>query len=311
MDDKKFLLVEKYRPSTIEECILPESIKKTFQEFIDKKELPNLLLHGKSGVGKTSVAIALCKELGYSHLLINASEEGNIDTLRTKIKNFASTNSWNQTLKVVILDESDFLTANTQPALRGFIEEYSDNCRFILTCNYPSRIIEALHSRCVSIDFKIPANEGPVLAQQFLKRLLIILEKEKIEYDKPAVVGLIKKFWPDFRKILNEIQRYSVSGKIDAGIMTSIEEINFKELMTHMKSRDIREMKKWVIQNLDSDVTSIVRLIYDNIGDELSESSQYAEVILVLAEYQYKHSFAADPEVNLTAMLLEIASIIN
>lgn len=303
---KPLLLVEKYRPQTIEDCILPAQIKNTFKEFVENEDLPSLLLHGKAGVGKTTIAKALCNELNYEYLMINGSEDGNIDTLRTTIKQFASTVSFQGGLKVVILDEADYLNPqSTQPALRGFIEEFSDNCRFILTCNYKNKIIEPLHSRCVEVGFDIPRDEKPEIAKLFFNRLQTILQEENIEYEKKVLVSLITKYFPDFRKILMEVQRYSVSGKIDAGILANMAEQNYQQLFAMLKEKDFKNVRKWVVDNVDQDINDIVRLIYDNAKDNVEDSS-IPELVLILNEYMYKHAFVADPELNVAAMMVEI-----
>ena len=304
--NQEHLWVEKYRPRTIEECILPISIKSTFQDIINSGEMQNLLLSGKSGCGKTTVALALCNELGCENILINCSEDGNIDTLRTKIRNFASTVSFSVQKKVVILDEFDYSNAqSTQPALRGFIEEFSKNCRFVLTCNYKNRIIEPIHSRCTNIEFKIESADKPKLAKQFFDRCSNILKGEEIPFKDKALGELVIKHFPDFRRILNELQRYSVSGQIDEGILTQIGEVNIKNLMESMKNKDFTNVRKWVVENLDNDPVQIFRKLYDCLYDNLTSHS-IPQAILVIAEYQYKAAFVADAEINLTACLIEI-----
>ena len=299
------LWVEEYRPKTIDDCILPSSIKKTFQEFINKRDIPNLLLSGGAGVGKTTVARALCSELETDYMIINGSEEGNIDTLRTKIKHFASTVSLSGGQKVVILDEADYLNPqSTQPALRGFIEEFHKNCRFIFTCNFKNRIIEPLHSRCSVIEFKINGNRQK-LAGQLLDRCVNILNKNNIEYDKKVVAELIMKHFPDNRRVLNELQRYSVSGKIDSGILVNLSEVSMKELALHLKEKEFTKVRKWVVDNIDNDPTKIFRKIYDNLYTHLEPGTIPAAVILI-GEYQYKSAFVADQEINLLACLTEM-----
>ena len=300
-----FLWVEKYRPRTITDCILPESIKNTFIEFVGQKEIPNLLLSGGSGVGKTTVARALCEELHCDYIVINGSEESGIDVLRNKIKTFASTVSLQGGSKVVILDEADYLNPqSTQPALRGFIEEFHRNCRFIFTCNYKNRIIEPLHSRCAVIEFKINGNKA-ILATQFMGRVEHILKTEGIGFEEPVVAELIMKHFPDWRRVLNELQRYSVSGTIDSGILVNIAEVNLKELMKHLKNKEFSKVRKWVVDNIDNDPVKVFRKIYEKLYDFMEPSSIPAAV-LVLGKYQYYSAFVADPEVNLLACLTEI-----
>jgi len=299
------LWVEEYRPKTIDDCILPSSIKKTFQEFINKRDIPNLLLSGGAGVGKTTVARALCNELDTDYMIINGSEESGIDVLRTKIKSFASTVSLSGGQKVVILDEADYLNPqSTQPALRGFIEEFHKNCRFIFTCNFKNRIIEPLHSRCSVIEFKINGNRQK-LAGQLLDRCVNILNKNNIEYDKKVVAELIMKHFPDNRRVLNELQRYSVSGKIDSGILVNLSEVSMKELALHLKEKEFTKVRKWVVDNIDNDPTKIFRKIYDNLYTHLEPGTIPAAVILI-GEYQYKSAFVADQEINLLACLTEM-----
>lgn len=299
------LFVEKYRPKSIEECILPESIKNTFREIVKSGECQNLLLSGKPGTGKTSVAKALCNDLDCDWIMINCSEDGNIDTLRTKIRSFASTVSLSDKKKVVILDEFDYSNASSiQPALRGAIEEFAGNCRFILTCNYKNRIIEPIHSRCTTIEFSIPSKEKPKMAKEFMSRCEMILDEEGITYDAKVLVELIMKYFPDFRKILNELQRYSVSGTIDVGILsTSTQKIT--DLMKAMKDKDFVTVRKWVAMNMDNSQTDLFRAIYDGLYENLSPSS-IPNAILILAEYQYKSAFVADQEINTAACMVEL-----
>ena len=305
MTRETFLWVEKYRPKKITDCILPESIKNTFIEFVGQKEIPNLLLSGGSGVGKTTVARALCEELHADYILINGSEESGIDVLRNKIKQFASTVSLQSGSKVVILDEADYLNPqSTQPALRGFIEEFHRNCRFIFTCNFKNRIIEPLHSRCSVIEFKINGNRI-MLAEQFMERVDQILKAEKIGFEDAVVAELIMKHFPDWRRVLNELQRYSVSGTIDSGILVNIAEVNLTELMSHLKKKEFTKMRKWVVDNIDNDPVKVFRKIYDKMYDYMSSSS-IPEAVIILGEYQYKSAFVADQEVNLLACLTEI-----
>ena len=305
MTRETFLWVEKYRPRKITDCILPESIKNSFLEFVGQKEIPNLLLSGGSGVGKTTVARAVCEELHADYILINGSEESGIDVLRNKIKTFASTVSLQGGYKVVILDEADYLNPqSTQPALRGFIEEFHRNCRFIFTCNFKNRIIEPLHSRCAVIEFKINGNKA-ILASQFMTRVEDILKSEGIGFEEPVVAELIMKHFPDWRRVLNELQRYSVSGTIDSGILVNIAEVNMKELMGHFKNKQFGKVRKWVVDNIDNDPVKIFRRIYEKLYDFMEPGSIPAAV-LVLGKYQYYSAFVADPEVNLLACLTEI-----
>jgi len=303
-----FVWCQKYRPQTIDDCILPKSLKETFKDFIANGDIPNLLFSGSAGTGKTTVARALCQELGVDYIIINGSESGNIDTLRNDIRNFASgvsfTNSGKR--KIVILDEADYLNpSSTQPALRGFIEEFSQNCGFILTCNFKNRIIEPIHSRCSVIDFRFSKQDSPKLALQFLKRTIEILEKENVKYSEKVLVELIMKHFPDFRRILNELQRYSVSGEIDAGILTNISDKSIKDLMGFLKEKNWKDMRKWVVHNLDSDPSRIFRLIYDGLFGSVKPQS-VPKAVLTLADYQYKAAFVADAEINLVACLTEL-----
>lgn len=300
------LWVEKYRPKRIADCILPAAIKKTFQDMVDNGEAHNLLLSGTAGTGKTSVAKALCDELGMDYIIINCSEDGNIDTLRTKIRNFASTVSLSGGKKAVILDEFDYSNAqSTQPALRGFIEEFAANCRFILTCNFKNRIIEPLHSRCTTVEFSIPSKEKPKLAAKCLERMRHILDTEGVKYDEKVVAELIMRYFPDFRKIINELQRYSVGGEIDIGILQAVGEIKTRELVGYMKDKNFSEVRKWVVQNLDNDQSRIFRQIYDNLYGYFQPQS-IPQAVLILSDYQYKAAFVADAEINLTACLVHL-----
>ena len=301
-----FLWVEKYRPSTIDECILPDSMKNTFKEFINSGELPNFLFCGGAGVGKTTVAKALCNEIGAEYLFINGSEESGIDVLRSKIKSFASSVSLTDAKKVVILDEADYLNANsTQPALRGFIEEFSNNCRFIFTCNFKNRIIEPLHSRCAVIEFKIDNPEKAKIASNFFKRVKSILQTENIKADSNVVAELISKYFPDYRRILNELQRYSVSGVIDSGILVNLSDESYVELIKNLKAKNFTEARKWVAKNSDIESTELFRKLYDKAIDYLEQAS-IPQLVLILAEYQYKAAFVADREINTMAALTEI-----
>ena len=303
-----FLWVEEYRPKTIDDCILPSSLKTLFKSFIDKGELSNLLFSGTPGIGKTTVAKALCDQLNCDWIMINGSEEGGIDVLRDKIKNFASTVSLSGGKKVVILDEADYLNPqSTQPALRGFIEEFHKNCRFILTCNFKNRIIEPLHSRFSNIEFKINSKDKPKLASKLFERTISILKENNVDYNDKVLAQLVKKHFPDFRKVINELQRYSVSGSIDVGILTNITNENLKSLMKLLKEKDFTETRKWVTQNLDNDPVRIFRSIYDNLYDNLQPET-IPHAVLILADYQYKSAFVADQEINFTACLTEIMS---
>ena len=299
------LWVEKYRPQTIEDCILNDTLKKTFQEFVNRKEIPNLLLCGTAGVGKTTVARALCNEVGCDYIIINGSDESGIDVLRTKIKNYASSVSLSGGRKVVIIDEADYLNPNsTQPALRGAIEEFSSNCSFIFTCNFKNRIIDPIHSRCSVIDFKINGTKAK-LASQFFKRVEWILSQEGIAYEKDVVAAIITKHFPDNRRILNELQRYSVSGTIDSGILASIADIQLSTLITSLKEKNFADVRKWVGNNLDNDPVKVYRKLYDGLYDVL-KSQSVPQLVLHLSKYQYQSAFVADHEINMVACLTEI-----
>ena len=300
------LFVEKYRPRKIEDCILPVAVKDVFRSIVDSGKMQNLLLAGGAGCGKTTVARALCDEMNQEYLFVNASEESGIDTLRTKIKNFASTVSLGGESKVVILDEADYLNPqSTQPALRGFIEEFSRNCRFIFTCNYKNRIIAPLHSRCSVIDFKLNANDKKKASADFFVRLRNILDGESIKYDDRVLVKLVQRHAPDWRRVLNEVQRYGQSGTIDEGILVNFSDVSVNDLMEHMKKKDFKSMRKWVVDNIDNDQARIFRKIYDQVS-EFVEPGSVPSVILILAEYQYKSAFVVDQEINLVAALTEI-----
>lgn len=303
----QFLWVEKYRPQTIDECILPESFKTTFQNYLEQGELPTFLFSGTAGVGKTTVAKALCNQVGADWIMINGSDEGrSIDVLRNKIKSFASTVSLTDAKKVVIIDEADYMNADSvQPALRSFIEEFSNNCRFIFTCNFKHRIIEPLRSRCANIDFKIDGKEKQQLAAQFFKRAAQILKQEQVEFDPKVVAELITQHFPDYRRILNELQRYSVTGKIDSGIFVNLSEDSYKELISSLKNRNFTDVRKWVGKNSDIDTATLFRQLYDSSADHL-ESGTIPNLILILAEYQYKSAFVADQELNTMAAMTEI-----
>lgn len=303
---EQFLWVERYRPQTIDECILPESLKQTFREYIEAGELPNFLFHGTAGVGKTTVARALCNEIGAEYMFINGSDESGIDVLRTKIRGFASSVSLTDAKKVVILDEADYLNPNsTQPALRSFIEEFANNCRFIFTCNFKNRIIEPLHSRCAVIDFKIAGTDKKEIAGQFFKRVISILKSENIDFDPKVVAELVQKHFPDYRRIINELQRYSVSGKIDSGILVNLSGESYKQLYKLMKEKNFTEVRKWVATNSDGDTVRIFRELYDH-ASSIVEPASIPQLVLILADYQYKASFVADHELNLMACLTEI-----
>lgn len=301
-----FLWVEKYRPQTIEDCILPTELKNTFNEFVENKELPNLILSGGAGIGKTTVAKALCQEMGLDHILINGSEDGNIDTLRTKIRHYASTVSFSSQGKVVILDEADYLNPqSTQPALRGFIEEFAGNCRFILTCNFRNRIITPLQSRCSVIEFKINKDQENKIMARFMDRTRSILDEENIEYNPKIVSQLIMKYFPDWRRVLNELQRYSAGGVIDEGLLVNLNDIKMSDLSKLLKERKFTDMRKWVVDNVDNDPTVIFRAIYDGLYEHINPSS-IPQAVVTIADYQYKSAFVADQEINLVACLTEL-----
>ena len=308
MSRDEFLWVEKYRPKTIEDCILPDATKKTFKDFLDKGEVPNLLLAGPAGCGKTTVAKALCNELGVDVYVINGSDEGRfLDTVRNNAKNFASTVSLSSTAKhkVIIIDEADNTTSDVQLLLRASIEEFANNCRFIFTCNYKNKIIEPLHSRCAVVEFGIKGKEKVELAGQFFKRLQNILETEGIEYEPKVLAELVQKHFPDWRRVLNECQRYSVGGKIDAAILASFSDISVNERVKSLKDKNFTDFRKWVVTNLDNDASHLLRRVYDAAFDYLSPSSIPAAV-LVIAKYQYQCAFVADQEINLLAALTEL-----
>ena len=304
----EFIWVEKYRPKTIDECILPEGIKKTFREFLNEGSIPNLLLSGPPGIGKTTVAKALCNQLGADYYVINGSDEGRfLDTVRTNAKNFASTVSLTSESKhkVIIIDEADNTTSDVQLLLRASIEEFSKNCRFIFTCNYKNKIIDPLHSRCSVVDFSVNKKDKPTIAAQFFSRINHILDKENIKSDKKVVAELISKHFPDWRRVLNECQRYSVGGEIDSGILASFSDVSINELTKSLKEKNFSEVRKWVNTNLDNDTTLLFRRIYDSLYETLVSSSIPAAV-LILAKYQYQVAFVADQEINLLACLTEI-----
>lgn len=305
--DEQFLWVEKYRPQKIDECVLPESLKKTFTEYISKGNLPTFLFCGTAGVGKTTVAKALCAEVGAEYIMINGSDEGrSIDTLRTTIKNFASTVSLTDAKKVVIVDEADYMNAESiQPALRNFIETFSGNCSFIFTCNYKHRIIEPLHSRCAVIEFKIDQKEKQEIAASFFKRATAILKQENVEFDPKVVAELITKHFPDYRRILNELQRYSVSGKIDSGILINASAESYKDLVKNMKEKNFKEVRSWVAKNSELGTAPLFKELYDS-AMTVVEPQSIPTLILTLADYQYKAAFVADQEINIMAALTEL-----
>lgn len=303
---EEFLWVEKYRPLFVADCILPDRLKNVFQSYINNKEIPNLMLTGTAGVGKTTVALAMCEELGLTYLFINSSDERGIDTLRTKIKGFASTVSLTGDRKVIILDEADYITPEAQAALRGAIEEFSVNCSFILTCNFKGRLIEAIHSRCAVVDFTLQATEKPKMAAAFFRRLNEILKTENVTSDKDVLAKIVHKFFPDFRRTLNELQRFSSGGSIDAGVLAQVETIrNLDDLIKALKDKDWSAMRKWVVTNSDIDPARIFRKIYDGMLDFLQPQS-VPQAVVIISKYQYQAAFVADQEINLVACLTEI-----
>ena len=302
---EEVLWVEKYRPKSIDDCILPTSLKETFSEMVDKKQIPNLLLSGGPGVGKTTVAKAMLESLNCDYIVINGSMNGNIDTLRNEIKDFASTISFTTTRKFVILDEADYLNAqSTQPALRNFMEEYSKNCGFILTCNFKNRIIDPLHSRCSVVEFKIDKNDKPKLASNFMKRVDHILTSENVKYDKKVVAQMIMNYFPDWRRVINELQRYSVVGKIDVGILSNFGDDSVNKLIGFLKNKQFENMRKWVAEN-EIDTTSLFRKLYD-LSSKVMKNTSIPQLAITLADYQYKAAFVADHEINLVACLTEV-----
>ena len=300
------LWVEKYRPHTIADCILPEEYKNTFQSYVDRKEIPHLLLCGGPGTGKTTVARALCDEIGCDYLMINGSDESGIDTFRMKIKNYASSMSMTGGKKVIIIDEADYLNPNsTQPAMRAAMEEFAHNCTFIMTCNYKSRIIEPLHSRCAVIEFKLRKEDRPKMAASFMKRAAEILTTEKVPFDKAVLVEVVKKHFPDYRRVLNELQRYSVGGTIDVGILKSVADVTINELVSSLRNQDFGAMRKWAADNGAEDSARIFRKIYDSLYDVMDKST-IPNAVIILARYQYQAAFVADQELNLVACLTEM-----
>jgi DNA polymerase III delta prime subunit len=303
---KDFLWVERYRPQKVADTILPSALKQTFQNIVTTGDIPNMLLTGTAGLGKTTVAKAMCNELGLDYILINGSEEGNIDTLRGKIKQFASSVSLQGGYKVIILDEADYLNPqSTQPALRGFMEEFANNCRFILTCNFKNRIIEPLHSRCGVYEFNTSKKDLVPLAEQMLDRLKFILRSENVEFNSKVLIELILRFAPDWRRVINECQRHSISGVLNNDVLLGSSNANVKELTSFLKSKDFKKMRAWVVNNMDQDTVSIFRGLYDNMN-EYVEPHSIPQLVLILADYQYKAAFVADHELNVVACMTEI-----
>ena len=307
MPKDDFLWVEKYRPKTISDCILPSDLEETFSEYVDKNSVPNLILTGGPGTGKTTAAKALCEETSTDYLMVNGSDEGrSIDTVRTTLTQFCSSVSMTGNRKAIIMDEADYMNPDSvQPELRGFIEKFGNNVSFLFTCNYRNRIIDPIHSRCAVLDFIIPNNEKPKIAERYLDRCEKILDGEGIVYDKKVLIELIMKYFPDFRRVLNELQRYSVSGEIDTGILSSINEVNLNELVGGLRGKKFSEVRKWANQNIDQDTTKIFRKLYDNLSGQLKPQS-IPQAVLIIADYQYKAAFVADQEINLVACLTEI-----
>jgi DNA polymerase III delta prime subunit len=302
-----FLWVEKYRPSKVSECVLPSDLQEPFSEYVEQGKVPNLILCGGPGSGKTTIARALCEEIGLDYLMVNGSDEGrNIDTVRTTLTQFCSSVSMTGKRKAIIMDEADYMNPDSvQPALRMFIEKFGNNVSFIFTCNYRSRIIDPIHSRCAVFDFVIPKNEKPKIAENYLKLCEGILEKEEVKFEQKVLAELIMKYFPDFRRVLNELQRYSVSGVIDTGILTNLNEINLAELIGGLKGKKFSEVRKWVNQNMDQDTAKLFRKLYDTFHQHLKPQS-VPQAVLIIADYQYKSAFVADQEINMVACLTEI-----
>jgi len=304
---ESLLWVEKYRPRSIEDCILPETIKTTLRDVVSQNKIPNMMFTGTSGIGKTTAARAICNETQADYLIINGSDEGRmIDTLRTKLTQFCSTISLSGSRKVVIIDEADYMNADSvQPAMRNFTERFADNCSFIFTCNYKNRIIEPIHSRCAVIDFSLKNGEKQVIAARFMKRVEGILTDESIDYDKEVIAKLVLKHFPDFRRVLNELQRYSTSGEINSGVLANIKEMNLKELIDSLREKNFSKMRQWVVANVDNDPATVYRKIYDELYNVVDKGS-IPQAVLTIAEYQYKSAFVADQEINLVACLVEL-----
>jgi DNA polymerase III delta prime subunit len=301
---EQLLWTEKYRPKTIENCILPERLKKPFQEYVNNKTIPNLLLTGGAGVGKTTVAKAMCEEIGCDYMVINGSDDNGVDIVRYKIKNYASSMSLAGGRKVIIIDEADYLTPNAQAAFRNAIEEFASNCSFIFTCNYKNKLIEPLHSRCAVVEFALKNNEKASMAGQFFKRIQQVLQSENVEFDDKVIAELVKKHFPDFRRVINELQRYSQFGKIDTGILAQIAEVGLKDIIKFLKDKDFGNIRKWVASN-DIDATSLYRKLYDSLYEVMKPQS-IPQAVIILADYQYKAAFVADAEINTVACLTEL-----
>lgn len=300
------LWVEVYRPTKIKDCVLTDMVREQANGFVTKGTMPNLMLSGPAGTGKTTLAKALCSEMNYEWLMINGSDEGKlIDTLRNKIKNFATSVSFTERRKVVIIDEADYIPPETQAALRSFIEQYSSNCGFIFTCNFPNRLMEAIHSRCTCIDFTIPHSEKNEITKQIYKRAASILKKEEIQFDKNTLAVLVTKFFPDFRRLINELQRYSAGGSIDSEVLSLVKS-SISELLKHMANKDFKEVRTWVAKQPSLDMAPLARSLFDQMYDYLEPGETMAELVLILADYQYKHNFVADKEINIVAMLTQI-----
>lgn len=307
-NEKEYLWVERYRPQTIDECILPSELKKTFNDIVKGGQLPNLLLAGTAGLGKTTVAKALCNMLDLDYIMINGSEESGIDVLRNKIKQFASSVSLAGGYKVVILDEADYLNpTSTMPALRGFIEEFSNNCRFILTCNFKNRIIEPLHSRCSVVEFNTTKKQLAGLAGDFMKRLSAVLKEEGVAFQDKTIAELIIRYAPDWRRVLNECQRYSTSGEIPTAILVGMSDQNIAELTTYLRAKDFKSMRSWVVNNSSLDSTVVFRKIYDSLYDTAAPNS-IPSAVLILADYSYKAAFVSDRELNMVACFVELSA---